>query len=86
MSAVLINGPQHSARFSELASRIYEGWVVAAVQHNALPQVEGTLEFFADKSCDAAAIFMTELRRRDVLTGERVHGQLPQDDVEGYEE
>lgn len=81
----MLNGPQHSARFSELASRIYEGWVVgAAIQE--VPNGESDLAFMATYACDAAAIFMTELRRRDVLTGERVHGQLPQDDVEGYEE
>lgn len=86
MSSVYM-GQQHTARFSELASRIYEGWVVGAVVTDNVKDLRQiSPERMASVACDAAAIFMQELRRRDVATGEPIHGQLPQEDVGGYEE
>lgn len=68
---------QHSVRAGELAARIYEGWAVEAVKETFAH--EDNLKYVASLACDAAAIFMVELRRRDPITCELVHGQLPLD-------
>lgn len=68
--------PQHSVRAGELASRIYTGWLTAAAGED-IPGAN--LKDWAGFACDAAAILLTELRRRDPITCELIHSQLPMD-------
>lgn len=67
--------PEHNVKVGMLAARIYEGWIVSHSDYVTKKQ----LQHAASAACDAAAVLMTELRRRDPITGERIHGDVPFD-------
>jgi hypothetical protein len=70
-------------RVDLLAAGIYERAVVAAAEWNSFDLSEEQLKEAAVGSWNAAAVFIAEASRRDPLTGERNHSDLPADDGEG---